>query len=256
MAKFILENKVVYDADTHSLFLLGMRSTQTTLAIPASLCLLVLLQNKDEAVSLKQLLSFAWEDRGMTVSNNAIYQNISILRKSLMSFGLSPDIIKTVPKRGFVVSSESFAEFSLCSKTEGDESSSVASDVKSKHRKCTPTTMFAMVVLTLSLVCMVSFFGVYNLTVYNDNLGSRYIYPRFYELYQNSDCHIYVNKSLNTDSFFKDFMEVHGLKCGKQKWWYIFNYPPVSQTFILRCSSDLLFSEKKKSIFCSSDYYY
>ncbi|MCP2124510.1 UNVERIFIED_ORG: DNA-binding winged helix-turn-helix (wHTH) protein [Pantoea agglomerans] len=262
MAKFILEDKVVYDSASHSLFLLDMRSTQATLAIPASLCLLVLLQNKDETVSLEQLLSFAWGTRGMTVSNNAIYQNISILRKSLSSFGLSPDIIKTVPKRGFVVSSKSFSELTLCSETEGvkenssTESSSVTSDVNSRHKKRTSTIMVRMAVLILPILCLISFFGVYSLTRYNKELDSGYIYPEFSELYQKSDCHIYRNKSADNDFFFNSFIETHGLKCDEEKWWYIFNYPPAPQTFILRCSSDLLSAGGKKGVICSSDYYY
>jgi len=70
MTKFILENKIIYDATTHSLSHLKQSSSQLTLAIPASLCLLALLQNKDEMVSLELLLSFVWTPRGVNVSNN------------------------------------------------------------------------------------------------------------------------------------------------------------------------------------------
>jgi len=259
MTKYILENKVVYDSVSHSLLLLGMRNTQVALAIPASLCLLVLLQNKDEIVSLEQLLSFAWASRGMNVSSNTIYQNISILRKSLVSFGLSPDIIKTIPKRGFVVLSESFSEFLSPPETEGGTGiSSATSDMQFKKTIITPEMTFTRVIfiLTLTMLCILSFFGVYKLTIYTEDYGSGYIYPAFTEVHQDSDCHIYRNKSVLNDRFFERFMASHGLKCGVQKWWYIFNYPPAAQTFVLRCSSDLLSIKNSNDIYCISDYYF
>lgn len=259
MAKFILDNKVVYDSDTHSLFHIGKRDTQINLAIPASLCLLALLQNKDEPVSLAELLSFSWTSRGMNVSTNTVYQNVSILRKALVNFGLAGDIIKTVPKRGFVVLAESFSEF--------ESNQEYIADVASVKKNTPPIIMEpasgqkitirgVTSVLVSTALCLLIFYGAYFLTERSEKNQSRYIYPEFTELHQPGDCHVYRNKSVRNNGFFIDFISSHMLKCEQQKWWYIFNYPPASQTFVLRCSSDLLAFNNNEKILCTSDYYF
>lgn len=260
MAKYILENKAVYDSVTHSLFYLGEINTQNTLSIPASLCLLALLENKDEIVSLDQLLSSAWTSRGMNVSTNAIYQNISILRKSLASYGLSEDIIRTIPKRGFVILSGNITGLEIVSETEKNnelnfvEVTPLINEMGARIEKC---LKFKKVIsfLTVAMICALSFYGTYIITSNNETYGSKYIYPDFIELNQDTDCHVFRNKSVRNDIFFKDFIEYNDLKCSEQKWWYIFNYPPALQTFVLRCSSDLLSERKGDEIICSSDYF-
>lgn len=104
MKQIIIDKTVVYEPLTHSLYIIGNKSTQIVLAIPASLCFFVLLDNHGKIVTHNGLLSSVWQSRGMEVSPNTVYQNISILRKSLVSLGLTGEIITTVPKRGFVIS--------------------------------------------------------------------------------------------------------------------------------------------------------
>jgi DNA-binding winged helix-turn-helix (wHTH) protein len=265
MAKFILEDKVVYDSDTHSLFHIGKRDTQITLAIPASLCLLALLQNKDEPVSHAELLSFAWTSRGMNVSTNTVYQNVSILRKALVNYGLPGDMIKTVPKRGFVVLAESFSEFENNQEPVIDvafvKSNTTTiimepvSDQKTTIVKKTKLRGVTSLLISTAL-CLFTFYGTYFLTERSEKNHSQYIYPEFSALQQTGDCHVYRNKSLRNDGFFIDFISSHMLKCEQQKWWYIFNYPPASQTFVLRCSSDLMAYNNNEKILCTSDYYF
>lgn len=265
MAKFTIENKVVYDSATHSLFRVDRRETQVTLAIPASLCLLALLQNKDETVSLEQLHSFAWQSRGMNVSTNAIYQNVSILRKALANTGLTGDIIKTVPKRGFVILSESFSAFDDIPDAEVEipatpteitpvipESAFQREGVK-RGSKQSRGLLFFLAVIMLSLL---SFYGAYFFTGITNTHSAQYIYPDFTELRQDGDCHVYRNVSSVNDDFFYEVIKSHDLECNDKKWWYFFNYPPVSQTFLLRCTSDVLTAKNNDNIICSSDYYF
>lgn len=264
MTKFILEGKVIYDTATHSLYHLKQRRSQVTLATPASLCLLALLQNKDETVSLESLLSFAWTSRGINVSNNTIYQNISILRKALVNAGLSADIIKTVPKRGFVVMSDSFSAFTLPPLTENKKANNIiASQPITSDKKYLYTTRslqqisawVPFVIISL-LGCFLAFFGGYFLTTYNQAYDSKYIYPEFQEIQSGNDCHLYRNKSTRDNSFFEDFIASHEVKCSTRRWVYFINYPPASPTFVLSCDFDILSPQKKDGILCSSDYYF
>lgn len=261
MAKFILEDKVIYDSSTHSLCINDRRETQVTLAIPASLCLLALLQNKDETVSLNELHAFAWQSRGINVSTNAIYQNLSILRKSLVKAGLSGDIIKTIPKRGFVILSTSFLHAENESNPETppapgqhitpaiDAPHMTGAEVNSKKKK-----KYVLILMLLTVVLSLLSFEA-GKRLQKD--GEKFIRPTFSALHLNGDCHIYRNQSLRDDSYFYEFLNRNNITCGEQKWWFIFNYPPASKTLILRCSTDFLLKESKKDdVLCSSDYYF
>ncbi len=50
---------------------------------------------------------------GVVVSQNTFYQNISLLRKSLVKAGLSEDIIITVRQKGFSVAPNTLVILSL-----------------------------------------------------------------------------------------------------------------------------------------------
>ncbi|AMJ70713.1 hypothetical protein AW879_12650 [Enterobacter cloacae] len=260
MAKFILEDKVIYDSSTHSLFEIDRRETQVTLAIPASLCLLALLQNKDETVSLNELHAFAWQSRGVTVSTNAIYQNLSILRKQLVKAGLSGDIIKTVPKRGFVVLSESFIHVENESTTnfyppQGQHTTSTIDELHlSKQAAASREKNKGVMILLFFTVVLSLLSFITGKRLQEDD--EKYIYPSFSELHRSGNCHIYRNQSLREDAYFHNFLSKNNFTCEDQRWWYIFNYPPMSKTLVLRCSSDLLSKDDKDGVLCSSDYFY
>lgn len=262
MTKFILENIVVYDSGNHSLSFIDESDSQTTLAIPASLCLLAILQKKNETTSLGELLAFAWESRGMTVSSNTIYQNISLLRKSLSRFGLANDFIKTVPKRGFVVLGTKF--FVMANDTEIDSLVGVEKDlvVINKNteiidREKSPRRVgILFFMLTAIVVCGMFFLCTYKITTGNEIKNSPYIYPEFTKLNYAGECHIFRNKSLLADVDFVNFISGNDIDCNQQSWLYIINYPPAPQTFVINCSSDLLSADNKHDILCKSQYYY
>ncbi|WP_395489516.1 transcriptional regulator [Cedecea davisae] len=261
MTKFILENKVVYDSVNHSLFYIDQLDTQTSLAIPASLCLLAMLNKKNETVSLDELQFYAWESRGMSVSPNTIYQNISILRKSLIKFGLACDFIKTVPKRGFVVLGDQFSEMennekkaSIPEATDtqpGIEKQTIRDDSE-KKTQTSPNVLFFLSIISVSFIL---FYASYQFTLRNEIENSPYIYPELTQLNISGKCHLFRNKSLASDLDFIKFISSQAIDCSQNNWVYIINYPPAPQTFVLKCSADVFF-KNTRDFFCKSEYYY
>lgn len=102
----LIRGQVVYEPHSHSLYYTNDASSQSSLSIPASLCLLHLLEHQGQLVSSKDLLEAVWKTRGMNVSPNTLYQNLSLLRKALKGFSLDDGLIKTVPKRGFMITGD------------------------------------------------------------------------------------------------------------------------------------------------------
>ncbi len=99
----IINQEVIFNANMNELRPLAGGGECISLNAPTARCLLLLLQNRDKVISRDEFLASVWETRGIVVSQNTFYQNISLLRKSLVKAGLSEDIIITVRQKGFSV---------------------------------------------------------------------------------------------------------------------------------------------------------
>ncbi len=271
-----LEGNVVYAPITHSLYKAGDSENQVALAIPASLCLLSLLQHKGEIVSHSDLLSFAWEARGMMVSPNTVYQNMSILRKALESMGVSSEMIRTVPKRGFMIPAGFPVEFIYENEdntplSQAEEEiipvptpvlPSALQDPPSIPDTSVPAAPAAgktnrrLQAVLFGIACCMAFLIATAATRYlgNDTIPA-YIAPDFSPLGNVKDCQVFRNYSSRDDAFFTKFIADKNVECGTQKWWYITNYPPSEEVSILRCSKELTASGSDKTPLCTSDFY-
>ncbi|VTT28941.1 transcriptional regulator [Klebsiella pneumoniae] len=70
---------------------------------PAGRCLLLLIERIGTIVNQHEFLDIVWAKRGMLVSPNTFYQNISILRKGLKKIGLPDDPVVTIPRIGLTL---------------------------------------------------------------------------------------------------------------------------------------------------------
>ncbi len=101
---YLINNVVIFHSEEHRLVpVKGHNGIEASLNIPASRCLLLLIERENTIVSKEDFFDKAWEQRGTYVTANTFYQNISLLRKALKSVGLPEEIIKTVPKRGLML---------------------------------------------------------------------------------------------------------------------------------------------------------
>ncbi|CAM4282862.1 winged helix-turn-helix domain-containing protein [Klebsiella africana] len=99
----IINQEIIFNANMNELRPLAGDGECISLNAPTARCLLLLLQNRGKVISRDEFLAAVWETRGVVVSQNTFYQNISLLRKSLVKAGLSEDIIITVRQKGFSV---------------------------------------------------------------------------------------------------------------------------------------------------------
>lgn len=99
----MINHEIVFNANMNELRPLSGDGECVILNAPTARCLLLLLQNSGKVISRDEFLAAVWENRGVVVSQNTFYQNISLLRKSLLKAGLSEDIIITVRQKGFSV---------------------------------------------------------------------------------------------------------------------------------------------------------
>ena len=101
---YIINDEVIFNMDVNELQpVAGKDQEAITLNTPTARCLQLLLESNGNIISRDEFLSAVWKERGVVVSQNTFYQNISLLRKSLLRAGLTQDVVVTVRQRGFVI---------------------------------------------------------------------------------------------------------------------------------------------------------
>ncbi|MGQ6550006.1 winged helix-turn-helix domain-containing protein [Serratia fonticola] len=114
-SKIILNHHVIYDKSSGSLTDIGSKHDEIVLTTPANNCLQILLKNKPEITTQKELFEEVWEKYGIPINTNTLYQNIAMIRKAFRQLGLEEDIIITIPRRGMLVADTvEIAEYEEC----------------------------------------------------------------------------------------------------------------------------------------------
>ncbi|KFC76674.1 winged helix-turn-helix domain-containing protein [Buttiauxella agrestis] len=100
--KYLINNKVIFDPDERSLRMVTAQDVKISLHIPASRCLLQLVESQGELLTQEFLFNNIWGAQGASVSSNTLYQNIGIVRKSLKSAGIDENIVQTLSRKGVI----------------------------------------------------------------------------------------------------------------------------------------------------------
>lgn len=102
----IINDAVIFKMNDSELIPLTQDGEAILLNTPTARCLQLLVERQGRVVSRDDFLEQVWGAKGIVVSQNTFYQNISLLRKSLKKAGLHDDIVVTVRRKGFTLSSD------------------------------------------------------------------------------------------------------------------------------------------------------
>ncbi|MEH0886908.1 winged helix-turn-helix domain-containing protein [Enterobacter sp. UNJFSC 003] len=103
---YIINNLVEFHPAASTLRDINNPDRVVVLNAPAGRCLLLLIERAGSIVTQQEFLDIVWQSRGMLVSSNTYYQNISILRKGLKKIGFEADPIVTIPRIGLTLASD------------------------------------------------------------------------------------------------------------------------------------------------------
>lgn len=200
----------------------------------------------------------------MNVTPNTLYQNISLLRKSLNNLGIHSLVIQTISKRGFMLSDETTIsmqneEYDLIPdepvttrkinetavhKPEPvmNEYSMVDSSPSFTWKKLSVWKYAAIIVffILLVIICIDKF--------YNSSAPIT-SYSRLSEI---KNCIVFRNNDLQPDSYYINFIKEKNITCSQEQIMYITNNYPSTRTSIIICRFPI--TADKKS-YCSSTYY-
>lgn len=248
MTKFIINSSVTYISEQHRLIPIGKRGSEVVLNIPASRCLQLLLLRPGTVISQQDFFKFAWQSQGQYVTTNTFYQNISILRKGLVTSGIKVDVIRTVPKEGLLFSGHVLIlDVEKESKEEKDEQEGEISNEdenicnKEKTKNLSLKLFHLKILEKLALlnpliILMVVIFMVFLL---NDHTKSNVFFQTHRKITDINQCSVYVNRSelrLTNDGYIR-FLKSKNVVCRPDQFIYITDDQRGASKVVQRCDT-------------------
>ncbi|WP_313162708.1 transcriptional regulator [Kosakonia cowanii] len=226
------------------------------LTTPASRCLLLLLEASPDIVLQQDFFKKVWEEEGMLVPANTLYQNISIVRRGLRAVGdTDQKLIATIPRKGFqiddgvrilkqedIVKADNTIELPAIDVPSSDlpEKSAVPEDEDASPEPVLTSTFQPLpgedenrikkLLLPLLLI-LISFVTGFIVTSF---IWYRHVEPAFFNTYTltetDNGCHLHTRNDIhdnnNPYSKYKSLILNTGLSCKSYPWVYF----PLSVT--------------------------
>ncbi|WP_447881983.1 winged helix-turn-helix domain-containing protein [Serratia fonticola] len=265
--KIILNHHVIYDKSSGSLTDIGNKHDEIVLTTPANNCLQILLKNKPEITTQKELFEEVWEKYGIPINTNTLYQNIAMIRKAFRQLGLEEDIIITIPRRGMLVADTvEIAEYEQCVDLRLDNGAQMASHTLPNHilderlsdvNSYNTPPNYNLRTISLVFISVISLFIV--IAAVTDFIYGKYLKTQSM-LYHYSYWGDYNKCQLYVDSYFINKVKNNGsnlpikadLHCDNKERVYISLYTGLPRESLIVCDGDAL----DKGSSCRSRYRY
>lgn len=214
---------------------------EATLFMPASRCLVALIERQGQVINQKELMDAGWESVGMSVSSNAYYQNISNIRRAFKivteSDALFPEILTTIKRTGLLIDEKiSIVTHHECQSNMSNEfisSSSLSSDRRDTFRNW--NALLNYFAATLSLFLIAGFLAL----IYNNFKSNPYLLSN-YTLFKitPTGCHIYLNNDSRTRISDSSVYDYKDFQCHGYQNAYLTRYQKQTRTSVLYCSNN------------------
>lgn len=269
--KVILNQYIIYDKIAASLSDITRPSEAIFLTTPANNCLQILLRNRTEITTQKELFAEVWERHGIPINVNTLYQNIAMIRKAFRQLGVNEDVIITIPRRGVLMAeSVQVVDFIsdehpppqspfldmipvLIDEPEHEPEKSdiqiaeTMSNIYSPHLNIKKKLTFIILYLLLmAAIAIISSF----LYIQYLNTQSRFYNYHYFGDYQG--CQIYVDSRIEQKNrkSIEASLNAAQISCNNQERVYASFFPGAPRESFIFCDSDIL----KISSQCRSSY--
>lgn len=220
---YLLDNIVSFLPDKNLLISLGDETQRLSLSNPATRCLLILIHHHGNVVERDYFYQHVWESNGAQVTNNAFYQNISLLRRAFKEFGLNEEWIVTVPKVG--VKLESLLHIEVQEKADAEDSEEEPVTPPRRVRRLPGKLIAAGVIIMACIITAV--------LTWRSEFDSRFTH--YVSLGNKDSCHYYANNDVLNHDKHQRVIKDSPLDCRNYQWAYITLYPNFSRVSVLMC---------------------
>lgn len=248
---YVINNIVEFHPAASTLRDLNNPDRVVVLNSPAGRCLLLLIDRAGTIVTQQEFLEIVWQRRGMLVSPNTYYQNISILRKGLKKIGFEVDPIVTIPRIGLTLASDTqitIKEPPSRPAETADEQLVVAAEPLPQPLPA-PVYRSRWLAGMLAILFMLTGVGVIGHTNARDN--------RFVDDYRFAasvgTCRVYLANDIQTQNeraTALTYANPFKADCANYPWVYISWYAMLPRASVIRCDRPM-----KEPNRCISDYF-
>lgn len=266
---YIINGKVEFYPAASTLRLLSKPDNVVVLNAPAGRCLLLLIERAGTIVTQQECMDTVWLQRGMLVSFNTYYQNISILRKGLKKVGIESDPVVTIPRIGLTLASgtqitikeSQLQEVQCATETETETETDVAypdpiqPPLPEFVEKLPRRANYRVLKRGLSLtgVALASMFLAW-MTFAADYLFRDHYFVDGYRFAATSGkCHVYLAKGIQTQREQTQaliYVEPFKAQCNVYPWIYVAWFSMLPRASLIRCDRPM-----EESNHCISYYF-
>ncbi len=241
----------------------------------ATFCLELMIKRVGELISHEEFYDYAWRRFGMEPTSASLYQNISSLRKCLDDIGLDKDYIKTMPRRGFILSSsldiqiEEFDDQSVlltevevtdeeedeCFEDREAKDSTIMSSMKNdeiktktKTKRLFQITPFSSAKSGTCIILLMIVTAAISLRLLISTENDMYIH-----VIKDEECNVMINRNTGIDYIIMvDELKSKKIPCHGNNTIYINTFKNANRYSIFECK-DSIFSKKRAN--CQSYYF-
>lgn len=250
---YIIEEDIFFIPSSNKL-MTSKGNVEITLLSAASAILQILIDRQGQLVSKNELVYVGWEIHGLHVSDNTFYQNILTLRRGIRKCGIAQDIIKTIPRKGLVISSSvKISEVKNKKSVANENSKNYISILKKRceiflKRKvffCWLCKIANKKIILAYTICSILglFFGFYSSTP--TSYLSHYHYV---DLINN--CQLNIENNISNGEDVENFMKKSNIYCMNNESIYYATYRYIPRASIIKCESSI-----KNNNNCISHYF-
>jgi DNA-binding winged helix-turn-helix (wHTH) protein len=236
---YLINKNIEFHPELYQLINRERDGQQFSLPVSASRCLLILLMHK-RPVSHQELYEFAWGDQHEEITPNNLYQNISILRRTLKNIDENTsNWINTIPKKGFIFNvSIPTQEIKLASPVEEALPTIISRpetrDIKSKSLLLKLTGKKEKLKIFLFAAFFVMVFLLMNLVPQNKSVAESFV---FYK--KVGACRLYVNDDMQERFIHERILNELAPNCEKFPYVYASAYSIMHSATILACDKPI-----------------
>ncbi|MGU3522808.1 transcriptional regulator [Enterobacteriaceae bacterium C23F] len=159
--KYLIEDRVIFRPDDGTFWAIGHEDEKVILPPIVARLMTLLLEEQGNVLTRDEIMERVWTIHGLEPSGNSLNQYISNIRRNFLNAGLGDNVIKTIPRIGFIFSGEIKVEKQLRPEAENsfpvEEASLPRKVVKtSSNHKLFYSTLFVFSAIIIATPWLVS----------------------------------------------------------------------------------------------------
>jgi DNA-binding winged helix-turn-helix (wHTH) protein len=229
---WIINDNIEFNPEMNRLASLSRPDLNVILTTPASRCLRLLLENAPAVVSQQTFFQKVWEEEGMVVPANTLYQNISIIRRGLRTVGETENaLITTVPRKGFQIEPGiNVITMSKASVQEVEKKADIPLIIShGLFKRYIPILLMAGIFVV----------GIVLGNIIWRTVPDKNFYDRYTLIEMNQGCHFFSkNEDIESGSRFENYKSMilkTGIDCKKYPWIYFLSSSRTPAVTVLIC---------------------